>query len=93
MHLINPPHLLISTQEHILITEDGSACLADVGHASLTREQGDSMFGTVSVSVDTGNNRYLPPEYFTDEFASKHSTRQGDIYSMGMAIYEVGDLL
>ena len=79
-------------QGHILVTDDGRACLANVGHASLNREKGDSKFGTVSVSVDAGNNRYLPPEYFTDEFASKHATRKGDIYSMGMTIYEVNHL-
>jgi len=75
--------------ERILITDDDHACLANVGHASLNREQGDSRFGSASVSTDTGNTRYSPPEYFEDEFASKYVTRQGDVYTMGMTIYEV----
>ena len=88
------PFICIYTnQERILITDDEHACLANVGHASLNREQGDSRFGSASVSFDTGNTRYSPPEYFADEFASKYVTRQGDIYTMGMTIYEVSHSL
>ncbi|KAF9647362.1 kinase-like protein [Thelephora ganbajun] len=75
---------------HILVTDDGHACLANVGHASINRERGDSVFlSQMSMACDVGDGRYSPPEYFTDEYASMHSTKQGDIYSMGMTIYEV----
>ena len=91
-HPTNPSHVLTPSQQHLLVTDDGHACLANVGHASLIREKGDSKFATASVSLEAGHNRYVPPEYFTDDFASKHATKKGDIYSMGMTIYEVNHL-
>ena len=35
-----------------------------------------------------GNTRYFPPEYFHDQ-TSTLVTKKGDIYTMGMTIYEV----
>lgn len=81
--------LLKLVQRHILVTDDGHACLANVGHANIVREQGDSVLATVSTTVDNSNLRYLAPEHYTLEAASKLATKQGDIYSMGMTIYEV----
>lgn len=54
------------------------------------------MITSMLVAVDADINRYRPPEYCVDdkeELASKHATRKGDIYSMGMIIYEVSHLL
>lgn len=78
------------TQQHILVTEDGLACLGNIGHATINREKGDTRLGSVSVSVEAGNTRYRSPEFFTDEPGFKY---QSDIYSMGMTIYEVSHSL
>jgi len=73
--------------QHILVDDDGHACLGNIGHATINREKGDTKLGPASVRAnDAGNTRYRPPEHFADEPGSKYP---GDIYSMGMTIYEV----
>ncbi|KAF9780770.1 kinase-like domain-containing protein [Thelephora terrestris] len=77
--------------KYILVDDDGHACLGNVGHASITREHGDTVLGQRStVAGDGGHFRYYPPEFLKDEPGAKpHATKQSDIYSMGMTIYEV----
>jgi len=48
------------------------------------------MLGPVSSTAGPGDLRYHSPEMLTDTPATIHVTKQSDIYSMGMTIYEVG---
>jgi len=75
---------------YIYIDDDGHARLGNAGHASIDRERGGSMLGGQSTGVgDGGHFRYIPPEFLTEEGGKKPATRESDIYSMGMTIYEV----
>jgi hypothetical protein len=83
-------------QGNILVSEEGRACLADVG---LTRVAGDLGSTTVTAqqSTSSGANtlRWCPPELLDPErFASKRGgpTKKADMYSMAMTIYEVSFL-
>ena len=80
-------------QANILVSDNRRACLADVG---LTRVAGDlgsaAATSQTSTSTDANTRRWCPPELLDPErFGSKGDgpTKKGDVYSMGMTIYEV----
>jgi len=87
--------MLTLSQANILVSDDLSACLADVG---LTRVAGDMVSAATShTSTSSGGNtrRWCPPELLDPErFKSKRGgpTKKADMYSMGMTIYEVSFL-
>src|SRR5882762_4512311 len=76
-----------------MISEDGCACLTDVG---LMRVAGDLSSGTAATNTSTIEGGYsvrwsapelLDPERFGLERGGP--TKKSDVYSMAMAIYEV----
>jgi hypothetical protein len=76
-----------------MISEDGRACLTDVG---LTRVAGDLNSNTATTSTSTTEGgctaRWPAPEVLDPErFGLKRvgPTMKSDIYSMAMTIYEV----
>lgn len=75
---------------NILITEEGHACLADVG---LTRVAGDvNSITATSTTTFANTRRWCPPELLDPErYGSKRGdpTKRSDIYSMAMTVYEV----
>lgn len=84
-------------QGNILVSDDGRACLADIG---LTRVAGDLNSASAISHTSTTNGastvRWCPPELLDPErFGSKRGsgpTKKSDIYSMAMTIYEVSFL-
>lgn len=82
-------------QKNILISDDGCACIADVG---LTRIAPDMVSVTAGSMTDDNSNcssRWGAPELLDPErFGSKRRgpTKKSDIHSMGMTIYEVSFL-
>ena len=65
--------------ENILVRHDGVAKLSDLG---LTKRAGSKMTAT---GVLLGTAQYFPPEYIR----SSTYDHRGDIYSLGLALYEV----
>jgi len=88
LHEIGIAHGDIQGQS-ISVSEEGHALLANFEHASIIGEQDGSELGPASPSFSSRNLRYCPPEDLTSDAASRPATRQGDVYSMGMTIYEV----
>ena len=83
-------------QANIMVSEDGRACLTDVG---LTRIAGDLSSGTATTNTSTTDGdctmRWCAPEILDPErfgFKRGGPTKKSDIYSMGMTIYEVSFL-
>jgi serine/threonine protein kinase len=82
-------------QGNILVTDEGSARLADIG---LTRVAGELNTVASAMPSTTGASagRWSPRERLDPErFGSKGSsrpTKKSDIYSMAMTIYEVSIL-
>ncbi|KAF9787032.1 kinase-like domain-containing protein [Thelephora terrestris] len=78
---------------NILISEDGHACLTDVG---TTRVAGDMSSATATIQTSTTEGgltvRWSPPELIDPErIGSKigRPTKKSDVYSMAMTIYQV----
>lgn len=78
---------------NILISEEGHACLADVG---LTRVAGDLSSNTATTGTTStegaNSTRWCPPEILDPErfgFKRGGPTKKSDVYSMAMTIYQV----
>lgn len=91
----NPSQMTIlnSVQANILVSEEGCACLADFGTAGIAGGL-DSTTAMSDTSSSDGEYtlRWCPPERLDPErfgFKTSSPTKKGDIYSMGMTIYEV----
>jgi serine/threonine protein kinase len=77
-------------QANIVVSEEGRACLTDVG---LTRVTKNLCF---SAAVATGGSKFVrwcaPELLVPDESKRGGPTKESDIYAMGMTIYEVSSL-
>lgn len=76
----------------ILIKNDGSACLADFGFASIVLDPETTDITTSSEGGTKGTYRWMSPElFFPKEFGlpSFKLTKKSDCYAFGMVIYEV----
>ena len=92
LHLFQLPTFTL-LQRNILISDDGRACLADIG---LTKVASDlNSPATPATPAGATTLRWSPPELVgTGRFESKRGgpTTKSDIYSMAMTIYEVSFL-
>ena len=85
--------MLNSVQANILVSEEGCACLADFGTAGIADDLDlTTAMSDMSSSDCECTSRWCPPERLDPErfgFKTSSPTKKGDIYSMGMTIYEV----
>ncbi|KZO99031.1 kinase-like protein [Calocera viscosa TUFC12733] len=90
LHTLNPPIAHGDVRAaNILVKVSHEACLADFGLARILLEIRDSQTSE-SESFTMGNERWMAPERFSNEFTSTASiTPAADVYSFGMVIYEV----
>ena len=82
----NTPHV----KANILIDENGHACLADFGLATII--SGTSSFGSSSQFTHGGTCRWMSPELFHPEdfgLDDSRRTKFSDCYALGMVMYEV----
>ena len=80
-------------QGNILISDEGRACLADIGPVRVAGDLGSATVSSQAPSSsDANTRRWCPPELLDPErFESMRGgpTKKADIYSMAMTIYEV----
>ncbi|KAH8810302.1 kinase-like domain-containing protein, partial [Flagelloscypha sp. PMI_526] len=78
---------------NILIDNDGNACLADLGIASVAQSQSETLnivLTTTTSSGVKGSYRWMPPEIIhPDHFPSPPNSMTRDIYAFGCTMLEV----
>ena len=91
-----PNNDLTLVQGNVLISDNIRACLVDVGLTRVAGDLGSTSASSQAPSFSGANTgRWCPPELLDPErFESKGGgpTKEGDVYSMAMTIYEVSSL-
>ena len=73
-----------TSQANVLIDDIGKACIADFG---LSKIKYDALSQSITTRgrSPTGTLRFMAPEMMEGKI-----TKEGDVYSFGMVIYQVG---
>ncbi|KAJ3558065.1 hypothetical protein NP233_g11585 [Leucocoprinus birnbaumii] len=74
---------------NILITPEGSACLADFGLSSVDHPDILRWTSVLTVTAIGGTTRWQAPELMGDDETFIRPTLKSDIYSVGSVIYEI----
>jgi len=83
-------------QSHILVDDSGTARLATAGRSSIVATPGTSTADHIQSGVDGDDNDYpymepeilLPDELYAGNVDRILATKEGDVYGMGMVVYE-----
>ncbi|PAA54332.1 hypothetical protein BOX15_Mlig032325g2, partial [Macrostomum lignano] len=75
---------------NILVKENLTCCIADLGLAVVAREKAPPEMPPKSARV--GTKRYMPPELLADSFNwhEFEAYKSADVYSMGLVLWEIG---
>ena len=79
---------------NILIDEHGHYLLSDFGISSRSRTRLSKSINMANVSNSAMTEAYAPPEKFSPKFEDRQPDAKGDIFSLGISLYELitGDL-
>jgi serine/threonine protein kinase len=75
--------LIVNTQANVLIDDVGKACIADFGLSKIK-------FDALSQSVTKGQAPMGTIRFMAPEMMKGKVTKEGDVYSFAMLIYQVG---
>jgi serine/threonine protein kinase len=80
--------LVANSQNNILVTKEGRACLADFGLSSVMDSQGPTTSSLSSTSQEGGTPRFQAPELIDPHFQYPRSYAS-DVYAFAFVSYEV----